>query len=494
MTRIKKVFYNFTLISFSHSLMVFLGIFNVAILARFLGPYDYGRYNLFIFSAQLLSLFACTWILNPAAAKFFSEEHLKDNTLKKTFSAEAFLMLFNTAITGIVFYLIRDRVSGFLGLSNNLINIFVFVYLIVTAVFNLFYFGFQGSLNFKIYGAMPLIRSAMFIILLIAGLIFRKFFGLGFVIVAVIISYLATLIVILPKLKNFFPFVFDKKKILEILAFSWPVIFFSAGNFSLDWIDKYLIRSMVSVYAVGIYSAAWSLTTNFVIIPQQLYTIAMPLITAYRLENKQDNINFYLKKLIPQLALFFSLIIALLIVSAKVFVPLLYGQRYLDSVNIFILLALSSLFMGIKYFYNPISTVFNYIKLTGGVNISTAILCVLLNYLFIIKYGIIGAAVATALSSLLASTVVIFIINKKFDLINFRALYSTIPVILVAVVCLVSANLYINLLFALAVFYLAYLLVKKYRFFSAGDIEYLKKIEMPVWIKEPVFKFYRSFD
>ncbi|RKY30705.1 MAG: hypothetical protein DRP74_06420 [Candidatus Omnitrophota bacterium] len=492
MRQVKRVFYNYTFLSFSQLLLLFVGVAAVAILARFLGPYEYGKYNLFIFTSQMLSLFASTWVLNPAAAKFASEEYLSSKSLKKTFSSELFVISINTLIVTFVLLLIRKKISVFLGLEDNFIMIFIFIYLVVFALFNLLYFCFQGSLNFRIYGVMPLLRSSVFIILL-CFLVFQKQFRINLVLLSLVSSYAIVIAVVWRKLKSLCLLVFDKEHLFKILSFSWPVVFFAGGNFALDWIDKYLLRVLVSTYAVGIYSAAWNLTTNLVLVPQLLYTVVMPIITAYRLENHHANIKFYLNRLMPQLALFFSVLISFAVVLANFLLPLLYGDKYTASVNIFIILSLSSMFMGIKYFYNPVSTVFNFIKMTGSINLACAFLCVSLNYLFISKFGMLGAAVATTASSLIACIAVIFVINRQFEILNFKALYCSLPAIAVASACLISKNLFFNLTVTLTVFFISYGLLKKYKIFSKSDLEIIEKIDMPRWLKNKAVKFYGTF-
>ena len=492
MSRITKVFYNYIRITTLHAVVLVLGIVSVILLARTLGPFDYGRYSLFIFASQLLSLFAWNWCLNPAAAKFASEEFLKDRVISRTFTAEIAWMAVCMAAVGLMCGIFRNSLSGFLGFDDNFIIVFIFVHLAAMGMFDLVYFCFQGSMNFRFYGKMPVWRSILFIIPLIA-LYFNKALGVQFVVISLVLSYLIATIIVWPRLMRICSIVFDKHIFRDIFDFSWVMIIFSTANFALDWVDKFWIRKMVSVYAVGIYSAAWVLTANFVIIPQQLYTIVMPLITSYKLENRRESILFYLNKLVPQLSLFFSAIAAVLIILSGIFLPLMYGQKYLDSVNVFIILAVSSLFMGIKYFYNPVSTVFNYIKLTGAINVASAVLCVGLNYAFIARFGIIGAAIGTALSSIVACVAVAFVINKQFDIVNFRAVYCGVPTVLVAAVCFVSKNIWVELACAAAVFLMTFLLMKKYRMFGAEDLAYIQKIDMPSWLKRGTAAFYRSF-
>lgn len=492
MSKIKKVFYNYVRITVLHMVVLVLGVISVVVLARALGPYDYGRYNLFIFASQLLSLLAWNWCLNPGAAKFASEEFLKDKVISKTFTAELALIAGCTAVVGAVCAIFRNSLSRFLGFDDNFIIIFVFLHLMAISVFNLVYFCFQGSMNFRFYGKMPVWRSILFVVPLIT-LYFYRTVGVQFVIIALVLSYLIATIIVWPRLMRICALLYDSRTLRDIVSFSWVMIIFASANFALDWVDKFWIRKMVSVYAVGIYSAAWVLTTNFVIIPQQLYTIVMPLVTSYKLENRSENILFYLNKLVPQLSFVFSAIAAVLILLSGVFLPLMYGAKYADSVSVFAVLAVSSLFMGIKYFYNPVSTVFNYIKLTGAVNVASALLCVGLNYVFIGRFGIIGAAAATAASSLIACVAVAYVINRQFGILNFRAVYCSAPAVLIAGFCLLIRNFIVDLGFAAAVFWGTYVLMRKFRVFSADDLAYLENIDMPAWLKKSTTAFYRGF-
>ncbi|HQJ15544.1 MAG TPA: oligosaccharide flippase family protein [Candidatus Omnitrophota bacterium] len=489
MSNITRIFYNYIRITALHAIVLVLGIVSVVILARTLGPYDYGRYNLFIFASQLLSLFAWTWCLNPAAAKYSSEEFLKGKIISKTFTAETVLISMCVVVIALVCFFLRGRISSFLGFGS--LSIVLFLHLIVTAIFNLVYFCFQGSMNFRFYGKMPVVRSILFVVPLVV-LYFNKSLGVEFVIMALVASYLITTLIVWPRLMRICTLTFDAGALRDIVVFSVPMIVFSTANFALDWIDKYWLRHMVSVYAVGIYSAAWILTTNFVIIPQQLYTIVMPLITSYKLENKRENVLFYLNRMVPQLSFFFSAIAALLIVVSGVVLPLMYGMKYLDSVNIFIVLALSSLYMGIKYFYNPVSTVYNYIKLTGTINVASAILCVGLNYVLIGFFGIIGAAAGTALSSFIACCAVSHAINRQFGIVNWNQVLCSAPALVIAVVCLISRNVLVNAAAAVAVFAAAFLALKKYRVFSREDLEYIRRIEMPAWLEKGAVALYKG--
>ncbi len=487
------MFYNYGFLSMAQLFLFAGGIISVSILARILGPYDYGRYNLFLFSAQILSMFASTWVLNPAAAKFASEEFLKTKSIGKTFYSELTIVFVNTIIVGLVLFLLRSKISSFLSIDSHFVTILIFIYIVFFAIFNLFYFCFQGSLQFKVFGLMPLVRSLVFIILLFLAISFKSF-GFNLAVSCLSLSYIIAILIFWPRIKGICHFGIDTKMIRDILSFSWPVIFFVVGNFSLDWVDKYMLKVLISTYAVGIYSAAWTLTSNLVMLPQLLYTLIMPIITSYKIQDRNEHVKFYLNKFVPQCALFFSFLVTLGIVFASVFMPMLYGSKYAESINIFIILALGSLFMGIKYFYNPVSTVFNFIRLTGSINLITAVICILLNFVFISAFGITGAAVATAASSFLACAAVMFIINKQFGIVNFRALFCSMPAIIVSILCLFNRGLLINLISSFLVFSLVYLLVKRLKIFSKADIVYIEKIDMPPWAKRQVLRFYGSFN
>ena len=241
MLQISRILYNYTFLAFSQVAMVAIGIFTTAMLARFLGPHEYGRYNLFIFFVQVLSIFASTWIINPAAAKFANQEFLTSKNIKKTFSSEVLIILFNIIFVGLVLFFLRSRVHNFLGGYGNTRVLLAFSYLIIFALYNLCYGSLQGAMDFKSYGIMPLMRAVIFMLFLSA--LMAGSFNFDFIVV----SKSGKLILIDVKGKQF-PYVsklgknywenwvgLDDVKFLEM----WAKIFNTIGIIVFPYLIRY---------------------------------------------------------------------------------------------------------------------------------------------------------------------------------------------------------------------------------------------------------------
>lgn len=495
MSQVKHSFYNYSFILSTYILMLFSGLFSTVLLARFLGPEKYGSYNLFLLVANALLLIGSTWIINPAGGKFATEEFAKHKSLKNTFSSEVIIIAVSLSVMAGIVYLFRSKIVSFLGFNEGFVISAILLYAVFFSMFGLLTQCFLGASDFKSYGIMPLVRSLIFLGLLIFCSVSKYAFGLKAVITFLVVSYFLTGLFYV-RLRNSCSFVIQKSvkiQIKKILRFSWPVVVFACANFSLEWIDKYFVKIFLSTYAVGIYSAAWMLTRQFSMIAQLLYSVLLPIITSYRVNNKRGHVRYYLKRLVPQLSFLFSVLIITVVVFSNPMITLLYGKAYATSVNIFILLSLGSIFMAIKYFYNPVSTSFNYIKLTGSINLFCAFLNIGFIYLLIPKFGAEGAALATTLSSFLAATGVIFVINKKFDLVNFRPLFCCIPAMVIGVACILTDNIMLRLGVMAVALFVARMIFKKYEIFRQDDLKFIEKIHMPVWLRTGAKKFYRIF-
>ena len=491
MQQVRRAFYNYLFVVMTHVGMLAVGVVLVAFLARALGPEGYGRYNSFLLIAEALLVLTASWVLNPAAAKFGSVEFLNTGKLNKTFYAELVITGACLFVTGVFVYAFRYKLGDFLGISSGLSVMLVLSYIVFMVLFTLIRLSYQSCQDFTGYGLMPLIRSALFLIMLTF-----LFFGFGACTVRQVIAFflLAHLIIFMGfgfNLKEKLALAFDRAHMVNILKFSWPMFFFAGSNFVLSWADKFFIRVLMSTHALGIYAAAWTLTAQISLIPQLFYSVALPIVSKYKVEGRQEYIQFYLTRLIPQMTIFFSVFVSCAVLCARFAIPFIYGSKYAGTTDIFVLLSISSLYVGIRYFYNPVSTVFNYIRLTGSINLASAILCLALNYIFVSRFGIKGGACATILSSFVAASGVMVVINRKFGFIDYRAVICGLPAVAIAGICIFIKDPAVVFTYVLAVCGVLFIFLKKMNIFRKEDIVFIEKIHMPEWLMGLVLRLYR---
>jgi O-antigen/teichoic acid export membrane protein len=197
---------------------------------------------------------------------------------------------------------------------------------------------------------------------------------------------------------------FDLSIAKQLLKDSWPMIFSVIIITIYMRIDQIMIKEMLGKHKVGIYSAAVKLIEVYYFLPTLITASLFPAI----LNAKKISEDLYYDRL--QNLYNFMLLIALATASATFFladwaIELLYGLAYQEAASVLKIYIWASVFIfgsmaASKWIIaENIQFYANYFLIFGLVS------NVLLNYILIPQYGIIGAAIATLLSQAIASLI-----------------------------------------------------------------------------------------
>lgn len=194
----------------------------------------------------------------------------------------------------------------------------------------------------------------------------------------------------------------------RLLKESWPLIF--SGFFTLIYlnIDQIMIEEMLDSYDVGQYSAAARVSGALFFIPM---TIGWSIQTLVVNAKKQCESLYYerLQQLFSLLAtLAYMLILPVYVFSAEI-VLFLFGQEYIEAGSVLALHIWSSLFIFVGLIRGLWVVNESYFRFDLVSNMVAGVINVVLNYIWLPKFGIIGAAWAT-----LISYAVTFIISGVF--------------------------------------------------------------------------------
>ncbi|WP_456417455.1 flippase [Methanocaldococcus sp.] len=204
---------------------------------------------------------------------------------------------------------------------------------------------------------------------------------------------------------------------ITLLKKSYP--FWLIGLFTKIYYrtDMVMLNLMCGDYETGIYRAAYTLIEVSLFIPNIIVATIMPSMAKLWKEDK-NTLNILFKKC-------FQILLGLGIfgfigyyVFAYFGIYLVFGNKFISSVNILKILGFALPFMFLNSlfgsFMNATGRELTFTKITGF----TALLNVILNYILILKYGAIGAAIATVISQGIASFLsLIYIMKKKIRLL-----------------------------------------------------------------------------
>ncbi len=190
----------------------------------------------------------------------------------------------------------------------------------------------------------------------------------------------------------------DFNTIRTILNFGKYTLGSGVGNILHTQIDTLMIGYFYDPFQVALYNAAKIFFKIYNVFSQAISMLVFPLVSKLHAEGKQDEI----KALFEKMVCFYYIILipfnlVLLVLSKEIF-EIAYAGRYPDSAKIFIVLIIGT-------FLSPLGTVGSNIilgiekpKINFRITWLAVASNVILNLLFIPRYGAFGAAVATVFS------------------------------------------------------------------------------------------------
>jgi len=214
----------------------------------------------------------------------------------------------------------------------------------------------------------------------------------------------------------------NKKEILSPLwAYSWPILFLSIISMIFFWIDSLSIGYFRSVGDVGIYSAAVSIIALLGIAPDIFMQLFFPLIMREYARKRISVIRELSKQITKWVFLLNIPLLSIMFFFPGVIINILFGAEYLGAENALRILVfagfVSSVFIALE---SNLLSMKGKSKLILINLVFTSILNLILNILWIPKYGIDGAAYATLVSTLVLNGILFIQVWKSVSILPIR--------------------------------------------------------------------------
>ncbi|HIH12244.1 TPA: oligosaccharide flippase family protein [Candidatus Woesearchaeota archaeon] len=384
------------------------------LVARSLGPVKYGIYGI-LMSLYLINRAFLNTGFPRAVSKVIAEySNFSGVIMKVSLQLQVIIVIFFTAG---YFFLARF-------LATNFLNDPSLSYYIITLGFLIFPLSLMSLYSTGYMGGLRLFKEQAFIKFLfpLLRVIFVLFFIiLGFEIFGTLIgTFLASLVSLFICLRivrgvHIFPVKINKESkyfAKRMISFGIPVSISAIVGASVRNVNVLFVKYFLGEnVAVGIYTAAATLSN----IPYMVFTV-LPLILVPSISKALASQNRLLAQKYLYQSLRYSLLILgpitiLLSATASDVMGILYGQTYISGAIALQVLLFSALLLSIivilgsalaangKPYFETLS-----ILIVLGI-------MVLLNFYYIPKYGIYGAALSSLFSTLFGLILVIFLIR-----------------------------------------------------------------------------------
>ena len=185
------------------------------------------------------------------------------------------------------------------------------------------------------------------------------------------------------------------------------------GSLVYTQMDKLMLGGMLGNKAVGVYSVAVTLSQFLAIIIFPIQVSIYPKMLELYKKNKKEYYNFYQKcnTLITQFYLIASILSVFVV---KLLFLKIYSFEYVEAISIYSVLTISVFFKANGALQTGHVTIRNIAKKIVYKTFSGLIINMILNYFFIKKFGIIGAAIATSITSFITLFLLDFFIKEYY--------------------------------------------------------------------------------
>jgi O-antigen/teichoic acid export membrane protein len=388
----KKYLANTSWLFFERILRILISFIVTIFVVRYLGPKDFGLYS---YAISFAWIFAAISTLGLESIS--TRELVKNPDKRDEINGTVFLLRLAGSIVCIIITAIVLILTGESTYTSILILIFSASFIFQS--FSAIEYYFRGIVKAK-YNAYALSVSVIFSSTLKIILIILKAPLIYFIIAASLEYFILAigLVVVYHHNKlSVFNWKYSKKIASSLLKDSWPLAL--SGVFVMIYmrIDQVMIKNMLNDEAVGYYSVAVRLCEAWYFIPVTLCNAIFPAIV----NAKNVSIDFYnnrMQKLYDLLAWLAIGIAVPVTIFSSLIIELLFGSEFLAAAPILTIYIWAgvAVFLGVassQYLINENLTKITFFRTSAGMVIN-----VILNFVLIPVYGIIGSAIATLVS------------------------------------------------------------------------------------------------
>ncbi|MDA3952304.1 MAG: flippase [Bacteroidales bacterium] len=418
-------------IAFSFKIFsVLIGYVFFYVLAKKFGAIGLGIFNT-CFTVLILTSVIAKLGLDTALVKYIAEYVVKDNKQqigKLYLVSLSFIFIVGAFVSLLIYFFSKELSILFFENSNqgHLFRIigFTIVPFSITQLNSEYFRGFKKITAYSVLQN----GTVYFIILVLIFLASQYYSNIDFLIYSLFItSVFLMLLSTFFVLKNNFTFRFNNITDLknhtgiskrQLISVSIPMLFSNSLFFVMTWTDTLMLSAFHSEDVVGVYNIALKIASLNTIALIAINSIASPKFSEIY---SSEGIRRF-KRIVQQ-----TTIISWL-VSAPIFAIILiypesvlkvFGQEFLVGRNALIILSIGQL---VSAFSGSTMIVLNMTgreKIGRNILIVTAIINILINFLLIPRYGIIGAAIATMVSTVFWNLVSVLFIYRSFGFLTF---------------------------------------------------------------------------
>ncbi|MBS3108011.1 flippase [Candidatus Woesearchaeota archaeon] len=463
--------------------------------ARWLGPNEYGLLNLAFAFTGMIAIF--TTLGFCSSIERYVGYYLGKNSdrhIKSVILTTLLILMPLSIFVALIIFIFSEQISLLIFKNNEFIPVLkIFAFTIPISIASMVFLTIIRAFKKMVYYVwiQNIIENISKVVITMAFLYLGyQVFGASIAyIIALSISALLSFVIIEFKIFSLFrnpvPSLSYRFMAKKMLRFSLPLFFSSMFLNLLVWTDSVMIGYYVPVRFVGIYNSAVPVASLILLFMMSFNLIFLPILSTLYGQGKIDEAKKVYLAVNKWVFTATLPILASFILFATPIIRIIFGEAYLEAATVLIILSIGY-FIG--SFVTPIYNLFNMVertKINLSIGFIATVINISLNWLLIPRYGISGAAIATATSFLIWNLISVFYLYRVLEFQPYNIKYlKQVSAIIISVFTiwllnhyLVSISNLILLMEVLLLFIIYLVLILFFKSLSEDDIGLIELFE-----------------
>jgi len=235
--------------------------------------------------------------------------------------------------------------------------------------------------------------------------------------IAIVISFF---LILFFAIRNFHLFKTKVKAIYankQILLYSLPLVLNNLAILVMLWTDTLMLGYFRSASEVGIYNAAGPSASLMYLFPHALLALFLPVLTGLYARNAMEEFKESYRVSAKWIVAANAALLSVFILIPSQFLSFFFGAEYAAGAMVLVIISSAYFIYYLGLISNNILLIYEKTRIIFAASVVGALVNITLNIILIPRYGIVGAATATASAYLLVS-LIFFILTYKLTKVN----------------------------------------------------------------------------
>ncbi|WP_452230589.1 flippase [Lacinutrix sp. MEBiC02404] len=210
----------------------------------------------------------------------------------------------------------------------------------------------------------------------------------------------------------------------KMMNYSLPMLATSSFIFLMGWTDTLMLGYYNDKADVGIYSVVIKIARIAIIVLTSVNLVLAPKISELYSKSEHDKMKELIRKATKIIFITTAPMVGLILIANK-FVLGLFGDEFIIGSTALIVIMLAQLFNAMTGSVGQVMNMTGNHKKLRDFTIISVILNIVLNLILIPLYGILGAAIATATSSVVINIISVIFVKRRLGIITYISPFNS---------------------------------------------------------------------